>query len=232
MRTNPQRELNQKYILTETMTDRRIKISSMKNKVSTMSPSMQEQRTEGIHHPLMKTFDKKYNYNELIDRKSMMIQADINDRLRRDVLIVPAEADFGRLRVGGLYEMRLTVKNEDALTQRIHINPCKHPSVQVCTNKTGPIALGLNREVIVRVQANDSSRGRLAESFEIVTKHEVYEIPVRAMIVSPESFERQEREEELVGLQQDRPWVRLVGNADAGLWDNSLVLPKIKKEQS
>lgn len=110
-RSNPQCELNQKYILTETMTDRKIKISSMKNKLNFKAPSLQEVRQEGTHQALMKTFDRKYDYTEMVERKTIMIHADLNDRLRRDVLITPAEADFGTLKVGAIYELPIRVIN-------------------------------------------------------------------------------------------------------------------------
>lgn len=50
-----------------------------------------------------------------------MIRADLNDDLRRDILIHPISARFGLVKIGGEYEIKINVKNEDLLAQRIQI---------------------------------------------------------------------------------------------------------------
>ena len=48
-----------------------------------------------------------------------MITSDLNDKLRKDILIHPGAIRFGTLRAGGFYETTVTIKNEDILAQRI-----------------------------------------------------------------------------------------------------------------
>ena len=42
-----------------------------------------------------------------------MITADITDKLKRDLLIIPVIARFGKVKSGGIYETIINVKNED-----------------------------------------------------------------------------------------------------------------------
>ncbi len=36
----------------------------------------------------MKTIDKGNDINKLLERRTMMVQADLNDKLQRDVLVI------------------------------------------------------------------------------------------------------------------------------------------------
>lgn len=87
MRTQPISELNQKYILTEAMTDKKIRIASMKNKLTMKAPSVSELRNEGLHHTLMRSIDMASAVEDQAEKKNLMIYADINDKLRRDILV-------------------------------------------------------------------------------------------------------------------------------------------------
>ncbi len=58
-------------------------------------------------------------------------------------------------------------------------------------NEMGPvilyfiqIALGMSRKVVVQIQALSMFLGRFTDEFEIVSKHEVYRIPISAHILS------------------------------------------------
>lgn len=44
-----------------------------------------------------------------------MVTGDINDKLKKDLLIYPVAVRFGELRQGGIYEFKINVKNEDIL---------------------------------------------------------------------------------------------------------------------
>jgi len=48
---------------------------------------MVEMRKEGPHTLLMKTLDKGNDINKLLERRTMMVQADLNDKLQRDILV-------------------------------------------------------------------------------------------------------------------------------------------------
>lgn len=44
-------------------------------------------RKEGPHSLLIKTLDKGNDINKLLEKRTMMVQADLNDKLQRDVLV-------------------------------------------------------------------------------------------------------------------------------------------------
>jgi len=115
LKTNPKSELNQKYILTDSLTDNRMKISSMHQRIYLKAPSINEMRNTGTHHALAKTIDKKNNIDEIENKKNLMITADLNDNLRKDILITPVNVRFGILKLDSIYEMTIVVKNEDLL---------------------------------------------------------------------------------------------------------------------
>lgn len=48
---------------------------------------MTEMRKEGPHANLIKTLDKGNDYSKLLERRTMMVQADLNDRLQRDIQV-------------------------------------------------------------------------------------------------------------------------------------------------
>jgi hypothetical protein len=61
----------------------------MKNKLTSAASSMVEMRKEGPHTLLIKTIDKGNDINRLLERRTMMVQADLNDKLQRDILVPP-----------------------------------------------------------------------------------------------------------------------------------------------
>lgn len=48
---------------------------------------MTEMRKEGPHANLIRTLDKRNDYGKLLERRTMMVQADLNDRLQRDIQV-------------------------------------------------------------------------------------------------------------------------------------------------
>lgn len=59
----------------------------MKNKLTSEASNMTEMRKEGPHANLIRTIDKGNDYNKLLEKRTMMVQADLNDRLQRDILV-------------------------------------------------------------------------------------------------------------------------------------------------
>ena len=45
-----------------------------------------------MHQTIIRTLDKKNNLDDLIDKKNLMVTGDINDRLKKDLLIYPINA--------------------------------------------------------------------------------------------------------------------------------------------
>ena len=87
LRTQPIREINQKYLVVEAPLDNKVKTCSMKNKLTSSASNMVEMRKEGPHSLLIKTLDKGNDINKLLEKRTMMVQADLNDKLQRDILV-------------------------------------------------------------------------------------------------------------------------------------------------
>lgn len=68
--------------------DKKVKISSMKNKLTSVASNMTEMRKEGPHANLIRTLDKGNDYSKLLEKRTMMVQADLNDRLQRDIQVI------------------------------------------------------------------------------------------------------------------------------------------------
>jgi hypothetical protein len=59
----------------------------MRNKLTSSASNIVEMRKEGPHSLLMKTLDKGNDVNKLLEKRTMMVQADLNDKLQRDILV-------------------------------------------------------------------------------------------------------------------------------------------------
>jgi hypothetical protein len=70
------------------MTDKKVRISSMRSKLVMNAPSVSELRNGGLHQTMMKSIDKGNTLEDLAEKKNLMIYADINDKLRRDILVI------------------------------------------------------------------------------------------------------------------------------------------------
>ena len=46
------------------------------------------------------------------------------------------------------------------------------------------IAMGMSRKITVTIKASPDIMGKFNDEFDIVTKHEIYHIPVNAHIIS------------------------------------------------
>jgi hypothetical protein len=110
-----QSQMNEKNILTESVVEKRVKTSSLANRVFNKATTVNEMRNQGQHQTMLMTEDKKYNHNELLEKRNLMIQNEIGDKLKRDLYILPSKLRFGQLRLGGKYLTRIIIKNEDIL---------------------------------------------------------------------------------------------------------------------
>lgn len=107
------------------------------------APSIDEIRNTGSHTALARTIDKRNTLDDVEGMKNLMITSDLNDNLRRDIQINPINVRFGILRVGRIYEIKVTVKNEDVLAQRVVIKQPSTKYARAFMKQMGPIALGL-----------------------------------------------------------------------------------------
>ena len=85
----------------------------MANRIYFKAPQVNQIRRQGQFHNLLQTIDKQHTLEDVLEKKNLMITADITDKLKRDLLIIPVSARFGKIKSGGIYETVINVKNED-----------------------------------------------------------------------------------------------------------------------
>jgi len=193
LRPIAQRELNTKQITVESSTDRRIKISSMANRLHLHAPSVSEIRNQGTHTLSKLSLDKKYDRDSLMEKKDLMVTAAFADALKRDLLINPVVINFGKAKCGATYERIIQVKNEDPLPQRINLRQPALSNITVRQKETGPIALGVTRDLILTLDAQKDFVGPINCTFEIVSKHDIYKIQVVGEVVTDSMGETGEK---------------------------------------
>jgi len=91
-------ELNEKFITTECITDRRVKVSSMANRQYINAPSVEEVRKQGQHQMILQAINKKQTFSELINQANSMVTSVLHDGLKRSVNILPSQCKFGAVR--------------------------------------------------------------------------------------------------------------------------------------
>jgi hypothetical protein len=71
--------MNEKFITTEAITDRRNKISSMAMRPYMVAPDVQTVRKQGQHELILNAINKKQTFNELIGEANAMVTSVLND---------------------------------------------------------------------------------------------------------------------------------------------------------
>lgn len=118
-----------------------------------------------------------------------MVTSVLHDPLKRAFNVMPSAVRFGNLKAGQSYEMIITLKNEDSVAHRIVLKPLIDKRVSASQAEMGPVAPGIIRKVLVTINANEE--GNVRETLNIVTKSDIYKIPVEATILSPENYDRE-----------------------------------------
>jgi hypothetical protein len=162
--------------MTESATDRRVRISSMARRPHLYAPSIDEMRTKGTHDLMRQSIDKKNDREMLMERRDLMATSAVIDPLKRDLLILPVNVNFGKIKFGVEYEKVVRVKNEDTLPQRITIRQPKKSFIIVRQVEFGAMALGMTREITVSIKAKEENLGTFLDYFEIISKHDIYRV--------------------------------------------------------
>lgn len=87
--------MNEQFILTESVVDKRVKTSSLANRVFNKATPVNQLRNQGQHQVMLLSQDKKHTQQDLNARKTLMIQHEVGDKLKRDLHILPAKVRFG-----------------------------------------------------------------------------------------------------------------------------------------
>ena len=166
--TSPVSRINTKYVLSETMTDKRVRTISQTHMPLSKVPNAQ-------------TFRRDSN----LSRIQPLVLADyISDPFRRVLEISPAVIDFGDVFLGQVHSRKVVLKNEDSLMVRLMIKQPKIQDVKVIF-RPGPIAPGMISKLMVELSCR--AEGEIRSEFEVYCKSEIYTIPITANVLSEQS---------------------------------------------
>lgn len=188
-------ELNEKFITTECITDRRVKISSMANRQYINAPSVEDVRKQGQHQMILQAINKKQTFSELINQANAMVTSVLHDNLKRSVNILPSVCRFGPIVENSESELTVTIKNEDGLSQRIQIKPTQDKRIVIKQEVYGPIAPGMTKKLIVTIRAGAVSEGKtqIKEEVQIMTKSDIFKLGIEAEVVTQQEFDQLQR---------------------------------------
>lgn len=80
------------------------------------------------------------------------------------------------------------------MSHRITIKPTQDKRIVVQQVEYGPIAPGMIKKVSVQVRvAEDEPAGSIRETIQILTKHDIFQIPVTATIVEFDKFDEENK---------------------------------------
>ena len=214
-KSSAQPELNEKFITTECITDRRVKISSMAPRYYVNAPSVNDVRKQGQHQMILSAINKKQTFAELINQANSMVTGVLHDNLKRSLNVMPAGVTFGALRAGTHNEIVVTLKNEDSIAQRVTIKPTMDKRISVRQEEYGIIAPGMIKKVIVSIRVAEDEPNLPAtvkDTITIVSKHDIFKLPVTATLMSFDQFAEENKQNlETVGrpIQNSRVRERL-----------------------
>jgi len=217
-KSQAQADLNEKFITTECIADRRIKISSMANRQYAIAPSIENVRKQGQHQMILQAINKKQTFPELINQANAMVTSVLHDPLKRSLNVMPSRCSFGLVKAGTMYEMVLTLKNEDSISQRLFIKPMLNKHVLVQQVEFGAVAPGMMKKVSVVIKSNEDDDFSVKEDIQIVTKTDIFKIPVEAQVVPAEKFEEANKESQALKgktVQNSRVRERLTSSRQA-----------------
>ena len=189
--SSPVKELNEKHVIVESATERRVKISSMANRIHMQAPSVQSMRREGVHTTIGRAIAKKMTVEEVETQQNAMINSKLQDPLTRSLSILPENMRFGVLKEGGVYSMTCKVQNLGDQLTRYRIRQPDHDLVRILYQPV-PLAPGVSHLLQVQITANRIDT--LETQFHLVDNTFIYIIKVFARVVSESNFEELERE--------------------------------------
>lgn len=159
--SSPMTKINQKYVLSEIIADKKVKTTSQANKPIFKIPAVQAYRRSSnpsIH-------------------KSLIISDYINDPYRKVLEIIPSVVEFGDIAIGKLWTSSVLVRNDDNLIVRFKVKQPDNKDVRV-VYKPGPIAPGMMNKLVIEISSNNL--GPVQTEFQVYCKSEIYSVFVRA----------------------------------------------------
>ena len=141
---------------------------------------------------ILGAIEKKQTFSELINQANSMVTGVLHDSLKRSLNVMPSIVTFGTIRTGTISEVLITLKNEDSIAHRITIKPMSDKRVVVRQNEYGIIAPGMIKQVSVSIRVSEDETDlpiTIKDTIQIVSKHDVFKIPVSATVISAQEFD-------------------------------------------
>mmetsp|Transcript_5576 Transcript_5576/g.4244 ORF Transcript_5576/g.4244 Transcript_5576/m.4244 type:complete len:207 (+) Transcript_5576:4411-5031(+) len=162
-----------------------------------IAPSVEAVRKQGQHQMILQAIEKKQTFPELINQANAMVTSVLHDPLKRSLNVMPSSCSFGLVRAGAVHEMILTLKNEDSISQRVVVKPCADKRLAIQQLEFGPIAPGMIKKVTITVLSNSPEDDfNIKEEVQIITKTDIFKIPVEARVLPDDKYEEAVREQQ------------------------------------
>lgn len=95
--------------------DKRVRTSSLANRMYIPAFGVEQIRKDADHIKLMTMKDRGFDDKTLTEKRTLMSISALKDKLQKDLIVFPANINFGNLEADSRYETHLLIKNEDAL---------------------------------------------------------------------------------------------------------------------
>jgi hypothetical protein len=135
--TFPEAEFNEDYIAIEKVTDKRVKTSSVANRLNFHAPSINEIRKSGQHNFLLNALNRRSTYEEMMEKLNLMVTSELCDPLNKMLKIDPTSLDFGYIKLGSKCQMFINIRNDDNLSNRVYIKTSSDDKFIVVENFIG-----------------------------------------------------------------------------------------------
>ena len=188
--TFPQAEFNEDYIYIEKLTERRVKTSSVANRIYFNAPSVEEIRKSGQHDLLLEAMENRRTPEEMMERLNLMITSELCDPLNKQLKIDPVSLDFGIVCEGKMYQMYFKLRNDDNMTNRVQVRKnMENPNIMIENFIGGKVVPGETKKVKIVINTKDML-GKYSDTVEVQTKSFIYKIPIKALIVKEEEYDK------------------------------------------
>ena len=189
--TFPQADFNEDYIYIDKLTEKRVKTSSVSNRIYFNAPSVEEIRKSGQHDILLEAIEHRRTPEEMMERLNLMITGELCDPLNKQLKIDPVQLDFGVVCQGKNYQMYFKLRNDDNMTNRVMVRKSNSDSnfISIENFVGGKVVYGETKKVKVVLKTGNELLGKFNDLVEVTTKSFIYKIPIKAFIVKENEFD-------------------------------------------
>ena len=142
---------------------------------------------------ILSAISKKQTFAELINQANAMVTSVLHDPLKRSFNVMPSALKYGFLKVDTPYELIITLKNEDSVALRINLKQCADTRIKAEQVEMGLVAPGMIRKVSVTILSKEPAQ--IKDVLHIVTKSDIFKIPIEAIVLSAADYEREVQEQ-------------------------------------